>query len=267
MTYTLLVSGPKPICMKWISSFFVLVCYLGIHKAQAENLRVGSLHNMCVQALPDSAAAHERIPKHHFPLFFRFAAGVGSIHSSYSTELITPGSPAINITHQYEGKGYEIPFEIAAGVQAGRFRISMGLTVVPYHVAELSRQGDTLSNTFATGSPVKHQTKKFGTNYFFPLSVDYIICHKNPFELSARIGLGIYYHEMNAYTGVYAPSQKPDISGSSFTFGISPAYVCKNISYFLNPAFRLDAISYHRSTYDDLSDLSFNCSIGCCIFF
>jgi hypothetical protein len=267
MTYSLSVSAFKQTGMKWIISLLGFVCFSGICIAQGDSIPAGSRSAHRPLAVSDSSAKHDSLHKPHFPLFIRFAAGIGRMNSSYSTELITPGNPGINITHQYTGAGYEIPFEVAAGVQCGRFRISLGLTIVQYHVPQLSRQGDTLFNTQTTGSPVKHQSKQFGTNYFIPLSIDYRVYQKKQFELSARLGFGIYYHGMNAYDGGYAPSEKPDISGSSFSFGIVPAYVFKNISFFLNPCFRLDAVSYHRSTYDDLSDLSLSCSAGCCISF
>jgi hypothetical protein len=203
----------------------------------------------------------------HFDVFLRLESGIGSLHSTYTSELITATSPATNISRDYLGSGYSIPVSLVLGIQVRSFKIGLGFSALFFHVPELMRQGDTISYNQVTGAPVKQAVKTYGTNYVFPLFMEYTFYRKQNFNLSANISYGILYHDMHAYNGDYAPSARANISGTSFSFGLSPAYSLKHISFFLNPNLMLTGVSYHGPTRDELTDLYFTLGIGCNVRF
>jgi hypothetical protein len=246
--------------MKHNSFYILLLCLLTAPcclPAQTDTLR----HN----PTSFSDTVHKKcIP---FDVFIRLESGIGSLNSTYRSELITATSPGINISKDYLGRGYSIPLNLVMGIQLHSFKIGLGFSALFFHVPELLRQGDTISYNQVTGSPVKHAVKDYGTNYVFPLFLEYTFYRKEKLNLSANISYGILYHDMHAYTGDYAPSARANISGTSFSFGLSPAYSLKHMTFFLNPNFMLTGVSYHGPTRDELTDLYFTMGIGCNVHF
>jgi hypothetical protein len=200
-------------------------------------------------------------------VFIRFAAGISSVHTTYTSELVTATTPHTNLSMTYLGSGYAIPLDLFIGFRYHAFKIGIGLSEVLFHVSSLSRTDDTLQNTTITGAAVKHQVQQFGKDLVVPVFVEYTIFQSNTFCLDANMYVGGYYPDLNAYTGGYASSGRKDISGMAFAVGLSPTWKKGPLCFFVNPGIKLNTISYHRSTRDDLTQVYLNLSLGCTIQF
>jgi hypothetical protein len=197
-----------------------------------------------------------------FGIFILLSSGIGSINSTYTTEVVTGGYGGLNNVDDFLGKGYSIPLNAVAGVRINRFRIGLGFSRIAFHVPSLTRTSSSVDSTNASGALVKNQLKSYGINYAFPLFIGYELWHKNHFSLDFSVNYGIFFHDTNAYDGTYAPSATPNTPGYCFSFGFSPAYHAGKFFVLLNPCMGLTHVSYHGSTNEDLTDLYFTLGIG-----
>jgi hypothetical protein len=201
----------------------------------------------------------------HF--FARLSSGIGFMSSTYSSTFIAGGYGGGNVSNDYIGNGYEIPLSLVLGIRIHSFKIGLGISKILFHVPSLIRTPDPSDTTTATGTAIKHQVKKFGANYIFPLFMEYDLYKINHFVLAANMNLGIFYHDRTAYDGIYAPSAQSGTSGFAYGFGLSPSYQCGHFSFFLNPCMRLTKINYYHASKEDLTDLSLNLDFGACYTF
>jgi len=195
-------------------------------------------------------------------IFVLIASGIGSMNSTYTSEVVTGGYGGQNNVDDFLGNGYSVPLTLEAGYQIKRFKIGIGFSRTSFHVPSLTRSDASLDSTNASGALVKHQVKTYGTNYSFPLFLAYELMHKNNFSLDANVSYGLFFHDYNAYDGTYAPSATANTPGYSFSFGFTPAYHFGNFALLLQPCMGLTHVSYHGNTNEDLTDLSFTLGVG-----
>jgi hypothetical protein len=196
--------------------------------------------------------------------FIRLSAGIGFTSSTYSSTMVTPSG---NLSNDYIGNGYEVPLELVLGLRFHSLKIGLGISQILFHVPSLIRTPDPSDTSTATGATIKHQIKKFGTNYIFPLFLEYDLFANNHFVLAANMNLGIFYHDRSAYDGTYAPSARAGTSGFAYGFGFSPSYKSGPVTVFLNPCVRLTKINYYHDSKEDLTDISLNLGFGACYTF
>ncbi len=195
-------------------------------------------------------------------LFLRISSGISFVNSTYTSEVVNGGPSGMNNVDDFLGNGYAVPVELMVGYRIKRFKFGLGFSYVSFHVPSLTRTSGSQDSTLATGAVVKNQVKTFGSNYLFPAFAGFELFRKNQFALDVNMNCGIFFHDLHAYDGTYAPSGTANTPGYTFSFGFTPTYNHGNYSFFLSPSFGLNHVSYHGSSNEDLTDLFFTLGIG-----